>query len=96
MLPISIVVPFIARSTSPGRMAEPEGMFSVAAIRPWTSTPGLRAGSARMIPSTAAAPDMSSFMRSMPSAVLRSRPPESNVMPLPMIATRLRRRPAGV
>src|SRR5947209_12046946 len=28
VLPISIVVPFIARSTSPGRMAEPEGMFS--------------------------------------------------------------------
>ena len=28
-----------------------------------------------MMPSTAAAPDMSSFMRSMPSALLRSSPP---------------------
>src|SRR4030095_8684186 len=87
VLPISTVVPFIARSTSPGRMAAPEGMFSVAAIRPWTSTCGLSAGSARMMPSTAAAPDMSSFIRSMPSALLRSRPPESKVMPLPMTAT---------
>ena len=92
VLPISMVVPFIARSTSPGRMAAPEGMFSVAAIRPWTSTCGLSAGSARMMPSTAAAPDMSSFMRSMPSALLRSRPPESKVMPLPMTATFLRLR----
>ena len=76
-------------------MAEPDGMFSVAAIRPWTSAAGLSAGSARMIPSTAAAPAMSYFMRSMPSGGLRSSPPESNVMPLPMRTTFLRLRPAA-
>ena len=78
-------------------MAEPEGMFSVAAMRPWTSTVALSAGSAPMTPSTAAAPAMSYFIRSMPSALLRSRPPESKVMPLPISATRLRLlRPAGL
>src|SRR5258708_6173619 len=77
-------------------MAEPDGMFSVAAMRPCTSTSGASSGNARMMASTAAAPDMSSFMRSIPSAGLRSRPPESKVMPLPMTATRRRRRPDGV
>ena len=48
------------------------------------------------MPSTDAAPDMSSFIRSMPSAVLRSSPPESNVMPLPITTTRRRARPFGV
>ena len=71
-------------------------MFSVAAMRPCTSTGGDNRGSARMIASTAAAPDMSFFIRSIPSADLRSRPPESNVMPLPITATRRRRRPEGV
>ena len=36
---------------------------------------------------TAAAPDMSVFIVSMPSAVLSDRPPESKVMPLPTRAT---------
>src|SRR5205814_2250457 len=71
-----------------GRSAVPDGMFSVAAIRPWTSTGDRSCGSAPMIPSTAAAPAMSYFIRSMPSGVLRSSPPESNVMPLPTSATR--------
>src|SRR5438477_488557 len=44
-----MVVPFMARRMSPGRMAEPDGMFSVAAIRPWTSAAGLSAGGAREI-----------------------------------------------
>ena len=64
----------------------------IAATRPWTSTAGFSSGRARMTASTAAAPDMSSFMRSMPSAVLRSRPPASKVMPLPMMAIFLRAR----
>ena len=38
---------------------------------------------ADMAPSTAAAPDLSVFIVSMPSAVLIDRPPESNVIPLP-------------
>src|SRR2546430_8533435 len=61
-------------------------MFSVAAIRPCTSTGDRSCGSAPMIPSTAAAPAMSYFIRSIPSEVLRSSPPESKVMPLPMSA----------
>ena len=76
-------------------MAEPDGMFSVAAISPWTSAEGFSAGSARMMPSTAAAPAMSYFMRSIPSAGLRSSPPESNVMPLPISTTFFRLRPAA-
>ena len=94
VFPTSIVVPFIARSTSPGRVAEPDGMFSVAAMSPCTSTGGRRMGRAPMTPSTAAAPAMSYFIRSMPSDVLRSRPPESNVMPLPITTTRFLARPA--
>ena len=86
----------MARTTSPGRCAVPEGMFSVAAMRPCTSTGSASFGSAWKRPSTAAAPDMSSFIRYMPSAGLRSRPPESNVMPLPMTTTRLRARPFGL
>ena len=85
----------MARTMSPGRCAVPEGMFSVAAMSPCTSTGGLRCGRAWKMPRTAAAPDMSSFIRSMPSAGLRSSPPESNVMPLPMTATRRRGRPLG-
>src|SRR5436190_1407706 len=49
-----------------------------------------------MIPRTAAAPAMSYFIRSIPSEVLRSSPPESNVMPLPISAMRFCRRPGGV
>ena len=49
-----------------------------------------------MAPITAAAPDMSVFIVSMPSAVLSDRPPESNVMPLPTRATMPVARPGGV
>ena len=34
--PTSIVLPFMAVTTSPGLMAEPEGMFSQSGIRPTT------------------------------------------------------------
>ncbi len=90
MLLTSIVFPFIARSTSPGLVAEPDGMLSVAATRPCTSIAGLSRGSTLRTPRTAAAPDMSPFIHAMPSAVLRSSPPESNVMPLPIRASRRR------
>src|SRR5690625_5893811 len=40
-----------------------------------------------MVCNTAAAPDISDFMASMPWAGLIERPPESNVMPLPTSAT---------
>ena len=95
VLLISIVLPFMARSTSPGLVAEPDGMFSVAATSPCTSTGGRSRGSTLRTPRTAAAPDMSPFMRTMPSAVLRSSPPESNVMPLPISAIRRRAVPRG-
>ena len=47
-----------------------------------------------MVASTAAAPDMSVFIVSIPSAVLIDRPPESKVMPLPTRAT-VPRAPGG-
>ena len=59
-------------------------MFSAVGMMPITRhgrvEPRERAASP---PATAAPPDMSSFMRSMPSAGLIEMPPESNVMPLP-------------
>src|SRR5947199_153553 len=88
-----MVSPFMARTTSPGRCAVPDGMFSVAAMRPCTSTGRRSLGRAEKRPRTVAAPAMSSFIRYMPSAGLRSSPPESKVMPLPMMATRRRARP---
>jgi hypothetical protein len=47
---------------------------------------GLSLPSACIAPSTAAPPDMSYFIFSMPSAGLSEMPPVSNVMPLPAIA----------
>jgi hypothetical protein len=62
-------------------------MFSVVGMMAitFTGTPPrrARAGMADIAPSTAAAPDLSVFIVSMPSAVLIDRPPESNVIPLP-------------
>ena len=75
-------------------MARPPGMFSVVGTIATTFTLGARAGSSDMVASTAAAPDMSVFIVSMPSAVLIDRPPESNVMPLPTRAT-VPRAPGG-
>ena len=63
------------------------GMFSVAGTMPITRTLAFSAGSSDIAASTAAAPDMSVFIVSMPSAVLIDRPPLSNVIPLPTNAT---------
>ncbi len=78
-----MVFPFIARTTSPGLVARPEGMFSVAATRPRTETLGLSFPSARMVARTAADPAMSHFIVSIPPAGLSEMPPESKVSPLP-------------
>ena len=75
--------PSAAVSTSPGRMARPPGMFSTAGTMPITRTGGASSPIARMAPTTAAPPDMSCFMRPMPSDGLIEMPPVSNVTPLP-------------
>ena len=83
---ISIVFPFMAVTMSPGFDALPDGMFSVAAMSPCTSAFGARSGSTAKRPRTAAAPAMSHFMVSMWLDGLSDKPPESKVMPLPMMA----------
>ena len=54
-----------------------------------TRTPGCNAAMACMAPIMAAAPAMSYFILSMPSAPLMEMPPVSNVMPLPTSAITL-------
>ena len=76
--------------TSPGRIAEPEGMFSAVATRPVTRTAARRPASADMAAITAAPPAMSVFMAFMPSFGLSESPPLSNVMPLPTRTTWVR------
>ena len=83
MFTTSTVLPLAPRSTSPGLIARPPGMFSVEGTTPMTRTGTLSSDSARMAPITAAPPAMSTFIRSMPSAGLMEMPPVSNVMPLP-------------
>jgi hypothetical protein len=60
-LSTSIVLPFMARTTSPGLVARPPGMFSVVPTTPTTRQVG-RTAPERMPwkrPSTAAEPHMS-------------------------------------
>src|SRR3990167_535653 len=61
-------------------------MFSVRAATPMTLTLGCSLATAFIVAITAAAPDMSYFMCSIPWAVFKDNPPESKVMPLPTIA----------
>ena len=70
----SIVLPFDAVSTSPGRIARSEIMFSHAATMKWTSTPaGLSSPIALAAPSVAAEPPQSNFISSIiePAPALR-------------------------
>ena len=63
VLMISIVVPVLARTMSPGLSACPHGMFSVAPIDRDARAPAAPAGrSRRVASSTAAPPDMSNFI----------------------------------
>ena len=78
----TVLPPYIVR-TSPGRVAEPETMFSAMGTNVDTFTGSLSAAIARVAWTTAAAPAMSHFMVFMPWAGLIDRPPESNVIPLP-------------
>src|SRR5437870_3232750 len=72
---------------SPGFTALPPGMFSTAAIRPTTCRRSFSCDARVSAASTAAAPDMSNFISSMPGGSLREMPPESNVTPLPTSTT---------
>ena len=87
MLTTSIVTPDIEVTTSPGRWAVLDGMFSVNPSTPTTFALALRPASAFMAPNTAAAPAMSHFICSMPAGGLRESPPESKHTPLPTSAT---------
>ena len=61
-------------------------MFSANGMAAITLTFGFSVARARITASVAAAPDISSFMVSIPSDGLIDRPPESNVMPFPVMA----------
>ena len=87
VLSTSTVLPPQMVSTSDGRCAVPDGMFSARQSQPVTATGRPSRAAASTVCSTAAAPAMSDFMASMPAAGLIEMPPESKVMPLPTSAT---------
>ena len=89
MFNTSTVWPDRVVSTSSGRVAPPEGMFSTSPITPTALTLALRAASASIAPVTAAAPAMSPFMPIMALPGFSDRPPESKQTPLPTSATGL-------
>ena len=72
---------------SPGRWALASGMFSTRPRMPTALTLALRVASTCIRPATAAAPPMSPFISSMPSAGLRLMPPLSKQTPLPTKAS---------
>ena len=79
---------------SPGLVAVPLGMFSVAGTTTMTRMGSCSSAMARSAAMTVAPPAMSSFIRSMPSAGLIEMPPVSKVMPFPTSAEDRRRRRA--
>ena len=83
----STVDPLRMVSTSPGLRARAPGMFSAIGAMAVTRTRTARSAQAERAAITIAAPLMSVFMVDIPSAVLRERPPESKVMPLPTRTT---------
>ena len=79
----SMVLPLAARTMSPGRCALPSGIFSAQASTPITLHFRPKRAMARIAPSTAPAPVISSFISPMLSSGLMEIPPLSKVMPLP-------------
>ena len=73
--------------TSPGRCAPPPGIFSAQAAYAVTETFNSKSAIARIVETTAAAPDMSSFIWCIFAGGFSEMPPVSNVMPLPTNAT---------
>ncbi len=86
MLSTSTVVPPYIVSTSPGRRAAPETMFSAIGAKVVTLSGRPSRAIASVAWTTAAAPAMSDFMSFMDEAGLIVRPPESKVIPLPTSA----------
>jgi hypothetical protein len=68
-------------------MAVPLGMFSTIGVKATTLVFTPRSCRPDIAAITAAAPDMSVFIVSMPDAVFSESPPESNTTPLPTSAT---------
>ena len=83
MLLISIVLPFIAVTMSPGFIAWPLGMFSVAGTTAVTRTGRPSAAIAPTDSITAAPPDMSNFISCILAAGLIEIPTVSKVTALP-------------
>ena len=79
----STVLPLAAVSTSPGRIDDPDSMFSAMGANVDTLTGSPSRAIANVAWMTVAAPAMSHFIVSIDCAGLIVRPPESNVMPLP-------------
>ena len=74
--------------TSDGRVAVSLTMFSASGAQPSTAIGSFSCAIANTDAITAAAPDISDFIASMPSAGLRARPPVSKVIPFPTKAKR--------
>ena len=87
VLTTSTVLPSALTTMSPGRCAVGPGMFSAAATIAITSSGTLREAMTSIADKTAAAPDMSPFMRLMCSGSFSEMPPVSNVIPLPINAS---------
>ena len=81
------MVPPYCVSTSPGRWAVAEGMFSAMGTVAITSIGRFSAATSSMVAITAAAPAMSEVMWCIWAAGLMEIPPVSKVMPLPISAT---------
>ena len=82
-----MVVPSMARTTSPGLTAAPSVTFSALGISPTRRNGSASVSSAANTPITAAEPLMSYFILLMPSRGFSDTPPVSNVTPLPISTT---------
>ena len=87
VLPISTVMPFRLRSTSPGLKALPAIEFSAAGISTRSRTGSFACMTSWAKASAEAAPPMSFFISAMALPGLMSRPPVSKQMPLPTMVT---------
>ena len=82
-----MVWPDMLVTMSPGRVALPPGMFSVAGITPTTFSGSFIAATALSVPKTLPAPDMSYFISSISAAGFSEMPPVSKVTPFPTRTT---------
>ncbi len=87
VLVISTVLPFMARTTSPGRVEYGPGMFSTAGATAMTGRSGASCLMVAMAEMTVQAPVLSVFISSIRSAGLMLMPPESKQTPLPTMAS---------